>query len=696
MLKRQPQKYRFSARLLGLVAFSALISSMATASTNIEVVVPPMDASVSSNNREAHFNWLLESESGVDPEIGQFADKTWWVAPAQGDTGVRLLSLTGSEKPGQTDLLTMDDDPIPHANGLVGLGAKTWGSYDPNQDEVPKLPVLYTPEHGSAISLVAAMQRNEDETSKGGTKAIVGAVVDAYCILTVLPEPPPNGGSTMIRPNFLGDKKEFLTWEDFDLSRIKQYSWISKADASDIERIRSRWTAATEVFSMATWDGSMFTAYSEGGRAFRPHLLHHDYGAGRASILHSDILQLFSSSNSINDIKPALAALIAHGLDIWHHMYGRNGFPGKWQSGAGQWGGQFTAPALAAALLVDPHKSIPLRRVAVLNLSDDENSRGPAEMRQIKRGVTGVLLWGDSHRPNPPASTSLDRSSHIRYWNDMKWGGCYDNSNEDCNPNVGKKVTADPHGYIDGPPTAPGSFYFQITLGNQRGLAAIMLLQPSVRAVVNNDWIIEFADRVHRAGRWTYPDPVASIPPVDQSGCDIWSGDGSGSGCEEYMITWGPRPDDTRYAIENGDGRYTSVHGKSVNPVFTSSIAEANWTKIINFFDGSRYEDTFSGLDRAVHPDIWIYPGEQGMNKVFMWAATHDAQIYYTVDGSAPTQESAQYTQPFPAPDGGIVKAIAVKSGKANSKVNTFDLDSLANDLISTAPPTAPSGLQTN
>jgi hypothetical protein len=673
------------------LSFAIIISGSAFASTNIEVVVEPM-STVSPNNRAAHFNWLVESQSGAEPIIGQFADGSWWVAPASGESGVRLLSLTGSGNANQTDLLTMDDDPVAHANGLLGLGTRIWGNYDQSQDEVPKLPVVYTPNPGSAISLVAAMQRNEAETSAGGAKAFAGAVADAYDVLTVMPEPPSDGGANMIRPNIVGDKKEFLTWADFDLTRLQKYSWFSKANASSIEKIRKIWTASTEVFSMSAWDGESFQRYSVGGRAFRPHILYHNYGAGRAATLHNHILQLFSSRNNTAEIKPALAAIIAHGLDIWHHMYGRDGYPGRWDSGAGQRGGVFTAPALAAALLESPKKSIPLRRTVMLNLGDDPDLLGPPEMRQIKRGLTGVLLWGDEHRPNPLSSTTLDRGSVIRYWTDLKKGSCFDTAMGDCSPNVGQKTTADPYGYIDGPPTMPGDQYFKITLGNQRSLTAIMLLQPYARAVINNDSIIEFVDRVHRQGRWTYPDPVAPPPPVDQQGCNIWSGDGTGIDCQEYMITWGPRADDTRYAHENGEGRYVSVHGESVRPSYTSSLAESNWDRIIELYDGLRNEDTFTGLGKTVHPDIFIVPDQSNHSKVFLWTATHDAEIYYTLDGDTPTAASIRYTEPFGAPSDATVKAIAVKPGLSDSNVNTYDIDALANGLTSTTP-SNPSGL---
>jgi hypothetical protein len=672
-------KYHTFWRVL-LIAFSCA----ASASTNIEIIVTP-SSTVSPNNRAAHFNWLVESESGAEAQIGQFACGSYWVAPALGENGVRVLSLSGSGNPDQTDLLALDSNPRPHSHGLLGLGSQTYGSHNPEENDEPKLPLSYSASSGSAVSLVAAMQRNELETSGGGTKSIQGGAMDAYCILTILAEVPANGGNDMIRPNIVGDAKELLTWDDFDLSRLPAHAFIPGSTPESINAQRVQWNHSTEIFSMKTWDGSTFSTYSEGGRAFRPHILHHNYAAGRAASINNSMISMLGGNNSLEEKKPLIASLIAQGLDTWHFMYGRTGFSGAWSSGAGQWGGQFAAPVFAVSLLHDPTKSKRLMQVAADNITSNSTERSPLEMRQIMRGNTGVLLWGDGHEPSLESTTSLSSQAR-RYWNDLKWADCYINADGSCNPNVGKKTTADPHGFIDGPAAKPGSGYMGIAAGNQRGLAALMILFPEFRKVVNSDDIIEFTDRVNRAGIWSSPDPVATISDPDRAGCNIWSAPYTGIDCESYQTEWGPRLDDTRYAIENGIGRFTGIHGTSLGIVYTSSKAESHWDTIIAMYDGKRWENTFSGLNRCVAPDIVISP--QNGNTVYMRSGTTDAEIRYSLDGSVPNESSLLYNGPFEIETINAVKAIALKPDLQNSKISS----NLPIDSTRSAPPT-PSNL---
>ncbi len=55
-----------------------------------------------------------------------------------------------------------------------------------------------------------------------------------------------------------------------------------------------------------------------------------------------------------------------------------------------------------------------------------------------------------------------------------------------------------------------------------------------------------------------------------------------------------------------------------------------------------------------------------------MSTTTAGATIYYTTDGSDPTTESTQYTEPIPFMQNGTVRAIAVKDGMDNSNVSEF------------------------
>jgi hypothetical protein len=65
--------------------------------------------------------------------------------------------------------------------------------------------------------------------------------------------------------------------------------------------------------------------------------------------------------------------------------------------------------------------------------------------------------------------------------------------------------------------------------------------------------------------------------------------------------------------------------------------------------------------------------GEVGFAaEITLSCATAGASIYYTTDGSAPTESSTLYAAPIRLIEDTVVKAVAVKSGMTNSGVSTF------------------------
>lgn len=649
--------HHFSLRAVLILLAGSCVSSAVTAQS-INVVVPAM---YGNQSRDAHFNWRFESSGGGDVRMGQFACGSWWVAPASGDTGVTLHSLTGN--PAWNDFLSCDADPVTESHGLLS-GAKNYGSYNAAENVLANLPQTFTPASDSCISLVGAMRRNEAETSNGGTKAIVGEVADAYCVVTVMPAPPANNGADMIRPNITGATKEFLTWDDFDLSRLPTHNFIEGKTAVDWEQTRTRWRHSTEVLSMGVVkpDGSV-TKFSEGGRAFRAHILHHNYASGMASNFNNDVLALFST-DSLEMKKPALAAMLAFGNDIYHNRYNHgDAWPKAWQSGAGQSSGSLLPPALLAALSKDESKADHLRTAAIYNHDIDPANRGPQELRQIKRGQTGVHLWGDGY-PFPRDGADITGDDY-RYWSDMKGSWCFDTSIHPCNPNRGKKTYADVYGYHDGPANKPGTAYMVISTGTTQSLAAAMILMPEIRSVVNTDAPIEYVDRVTRHGLWTAPDPVAAVSVVDQNDdCNTWFYPET---CAEWGDTWGPNLEDPRFAIEDGIGRFTSMHGNNASMSYTSSRARDHWGEIIALYDGDTFEDNAVELGECVRPDIFL---ETGPNpRAHIKEATLDAEVRYTLDGSDPGPGSQLYSGPVPLFGQGEIKARAFHPDKEPSAV---------------------------
>jgi len=405
------------------------------------------------------------------------------------------------------------------------------------------------------------------------------------------------------------------------------------------------------------------TKYSEGGRAFRAHILNHDYASGVASAYNNDVLALFSP-DSLEMKKPALAAMLAYGNDIYHNRYNHgDAWPKAWQSGAGQSAGTLLPPALVAALTKDESKAHNLRTAAIYNHDPDPALRGPQELRQIKRGQTGVHLWGDG-QPFVRDGAEITGDDY-RYWSDFKGSWCFDTSVNPCNPNRGKKTYADIYGYHDGPANKPGTSYMSISTGTTQSLAAAMILMPEIRSVVNTDAPIEYVDRVVRHGLWTAPDPVAAVSLVDQQNdCNTWHRTET---CAEWGVTWGPNLEDPRFAIENGVGRFSSLHGSEANLSYQSSRARSHWGEIIALYDGDTFEDNAVALGVVVRPDIFFDTGPTP--RAHIQVATTDAQVRYTLDGSEPTEASALYSEPIPLTGQGEIRARAFHPDKESSSV---------------------------
>jgi hypothetical protein len=548
---------------------------------------------------------------------------------------------------------------VTEKHGLLS-GKNKYGSYDAGENELPKLPVTYKPAGDSCVSLVAAMQRDEAATSKGGTKLILGEVADAYCVVTVLAKAPKDGGKNMIRPNITGATKALLTWDDFALERLPQHDFLKGKTAEEWENTRMRWSHSTEIFSLSAEvegkEGKRIAIFSEGGRAFRAQLLVHDYASGTGRAFNGDLFAVFSAEGKLEEKKAALAAMLSYGLDIYHARYDYGKTARKtWSSGAGQAMGQFLPAVFLAALLKDPSRAEVLKKAAATNHGEDPGEWGPQELRQIKRGVTGVILWGDGHPILRPKNEMVDQD--WRYWADFVESKCYDGYEGKGDVNVGKKTAADPYGFIDGPANQPGSAYMGVAFGGHRAFAAAMLLMPEIRRVVNSDMTIEYVDRVVRHGLWTWPDPVAIPAKVDRETAKTWW---SVKGAQEWGKTWGVRADDVRFAIEDGKGRFKSLHGKAFKGGYETPAAAENWDKIIAIWDGEQFEKNVVGLGEVVRPEILFAGGE-----MFLSCATVDAVVRYTLDGSEPGEGSAKWEgQGVKVGKGAVVKAVAEVKGK--------------------------------
>lgn len=516
----------------------------------------------------ADFNWSFNS-GGADAYCGKFANGDYWIAPKDA-TSVQITALTTND-----GNITADADPIPEATGIMATASKSYGNRDTSQNIVAQLPVSYA----AITSIVAAKQRNEAATSSCRTSAIKGACVDAYHVVTVLPRVPPNNGGDMIRPNVTGQTKVTLKLSDFDFSRVPSSAILAGADAAAIETMRQRWSHTMGIFNLRFPDGGDHGSYGEANRAWRPHIVHSNYGAGWTKSYFEDLFRLFSSSTPARHKVPALAAMISFGLDTYHARYhGPADKPRGWNSGAGQHLGPFPAVAFMAALLKDPSYATVLKKVGPTTHADDALAQGPQELRQINIGPEGALVWGDVGSSSSPSSKPSALEERY-YWTRFFGAQCYDGAPGGCK--LGSASSRDPYGYIDGGERAPGTGYAEIALPIIRGLGAATCLMPELKAVVNYPQLIPFLDRVTEHGVQALPDPCARPPANENRDCEPWGNDGKGENCKYFRVSWGPDPKRPGHCIR-GNGRFPSHDGRPFQPTGGYAIGpvEAHWAAI--------------------------------------------------------------------------------------------------------------------
>ncbi|MBD3242485.1 MAG: hypothetical protein GF331_17990 [Chitinivibrionales bacterium] len=529
---------------------------------------------VTGDGRSIAFDWAFHSGGGP-ARCGRFANGDYWVAPAAGEASVTVTAVAGS---GSGDIY-VDADPRIEAMGLL---SRDYGNLDTSENIVPRLPLTY--DH--AVSLVAVIQRDEARFGNCGTNAIVGCCAEAYHVVTILDSVPPGNGVDILRPAITEPRKELLSGDDFDLTRLPAFDYLEGTDSAGLEAVRSVWSHHIEVLAMRDTAGA---GYSEGGRAFRADLVTDDYAATVAQAWHNHLMYLLSGDHTVDEMKPALAAMLTYGKDIYSHVYAPDGTRERWFGvGAGQSLGRFPAAVFFAALAVDPRYGEALSRAS----STQVNLGGSSvhELDQVNLGHNGPV-WGD----HDDFENKYDVG---RYWGEMLKVQTFEGASGDF-PSVvgGKKTYRDPYGYIDGPGIGPGSAYMGVTAGPIIAFAAEMCMMPEVCDIVNYPALVVYANRIVTEGIKAGNDPCAPPDPRENpETCDCYRA----TGCEYYGLsntgeaTWGPDPvavaaGDWYTCIRNGtdpitglpqNGRFTSRDGAAASIGYTVRQALDNWATI--------------------------------------------------------------------------------------------------------------------
>ena len=124
--------------------------------------------------RSVTFAWRFSSGGGP-ASCGRFANGDYWIAPAPGKSVVTVTAIEGRGG----GAVSADANPQLEAHGLL---SRDYGSMEPERNIIPRLPIAYD----APVSLVAAMERDEERHGACGTPLIHGSCAEAYQVVTVL------------------------------------------------------------------------------------------------------------------------------------------------------------------------------------------------------------------------------------------------------------------------------------------------------------------------------------------------------------------------------------------------------------------------------------------------------------------------------------------------------------------------------
>ncbi len=539
--------------------------------------------------------WNFQSNGG-DAICGQFANGDWWAAPADGQSSVTVTSYVGSGG----SAYFVDENPDVNSQGVLPLGSN-YSAAENVADDFPK-------SYSSPISLVAAIQHDVGAGTCWGSAASGNTTcVETYMVLTVLDQPPPGWGKTLLRPPTRPISKIFLDYDtDLTVSRITglNRNYYTGDDAAGYQTTRLTWSHHIESLSILNTTGELA---NEGGRAWRARNVVSDIGYSRdvASQWGGDAVTFMTDDNdcSSQDCRQALAAMLSYGFDLYCGVYdcdtisnGTHVRENYFGAGAGQHLGKMAATSFFAATVNSSiyRDSLATQASLVDTVTPSGNAAGPHEMEQANIGPGNVVVWGDTVGDGSHASlVSTDIAS---YWGNMLTGQCFAGAVGTCDNNGGGgKNKSDPTRQIDGPERQPGTSYMSIASGGSEMLAALMLEIPEVCSAVNYPALITYADRINQVGLWTQPDTCAPPDPTENLvTCEIYP---TAAGCEDYGLsndgtpTWGPTSAaalNTCIANNSGGntgqtGRFPSLHGTPLS--FQGEISEIhnNWNTIRSY-----------------------------------------------------------------------------------------------------------------
>ena len=126
--------------------------------------------------------------------------------------------------------------------------------------------------------------------------------------------------------------------------------------------------------------------------------------------------------------------------------------------------------------------------------------------------------------------------------------------------------------------------------------------------------------------------------------------------------------------VTSSGGTFTIFYGTTAHPTSGATVGNGFFTVKVGNALGttSKVEVVFEKLDPVATPTFSVAEGTYTEAKsVTISCTTENASIYYTTDGTTPTNESSLYSGAITISSTTTLKAIAVKEGYDNSKVAT-------------------------
>lgn len=370
---------------------------------------------------------------------GTFANGDYWVVGPVTITAITPDVITTTNADGSiADVLNGWE--VNPGTTVQGFDSRS-GHFDKNL--IPTLPYLANP----GESIVKSIHRVQENCS------LHRPCLKTAAVLTILSEIPPNNGTTVFRPPFVGNDKPLYSTNSIRMNLLPSLESVEQTMPLDDIFERFRKVRLDHIGGVS-------------GRATRPQENMADY-AGTIGQNEADAALRLMLNDPIEERKPALYAYLQYGIDL-HYMV-LNGQ--TWPAGGGEQPAHLLPYVFTAVLLDNTEMKNRIRAVDFFYHD-----------MMVSFGRDGRALWGRE---------VVEKT----YWGPLVGRN-------------GSKTARDPYQYIDG--YIPGRGYdFCCVAMPFKGAALAFELLPTMKEVWNNSAFFEYVDRWVNSGAWTRPDPCA-------------------------------------------------------------------------------------------------------------------------------------------------------------------------------------------